>query len=63
MCDAWHANMDYGDDVSAAVFLNIGKAFDSINHDILLRKMEEQCGVSNVELKWIESYISNREQT
>ena len=62
MCDASHASMDCGD-VNAVVFLDIRKAFDSINHDILLRKMEEQFGVSNVELKWFESYISNREQT
>ena len=62
MCNAWHASMDCGD-VNAVVFLDIRKAFDSINHDILLRKMEEQFGVSNVELKWFESYISNREQT
>ena len=62
MCDAWHASMDCGD-VSAVVFLDIRKAFDSISHNILLRKMEEQFGVSNVELKWLASYISNREQT
>ena len=62
MCDAWHASMDCGD-VSAVVFLDIRKAFDSISHNILLRKMEEQFGVSNVELKWFASYISNREQT
>ena len=62
MCDAWHASMDCGD-VSAVVFLDIRKAFDSISHNILLRKMEEQFGVSNVELKWFVFYISNREQT
>ena len=49
--------------MNAVVFLDIRKAFDSISHNILLRKMEEQFGVSNVELKWFASYISNREQT
>ena len=49
MCDAWHASMDCGD-VSAVVFLDIRKAFDSISHNVLLRKMEEQFGVSNVGL-------------
>ena len=58
MCE-WHASMDCGD-VSAVVFLDIRKAFDSINHNILLSNMEEQFGVSNVE--WFASYISNREQ-
>ncbi|CAB4022776.1 RNA-directed DNA polymerase from mobile element jockey-like, partial [Paramuricea clavata] len=61
MCDAWYTNMDNGD-LSGVVFLDIRKAFDSINHDILLRKMKEQFGVSNIEFKWFESYISNREQ-
>ena len=40
MCYAWHASMDCGD-VSAVVFLDIRKAFDSISHNILQRKMEE----------------------
>ena len=62
MCDAWQASMDCGD-VSAVVSVDIRKAFDSISHNILLRKMVEQLAVSNVELKWFASYISKREQT
>jgi hypothetical protein len=61
MCDAWYASMDNGD-LNGVVFLDICKAFDSINHNILLRKMEDQFGVSNIELKWFESYISDRKQ-
>ncbi|CAB4044749.1 Hypothetical predicted protein, partial [Paramuricea clavata] len=53
--------MDNGD-LNGVVFLDTRKAFDSINHNILLRKMKEQFGVLNIELKWFESYISNREQ-
>ena len=36
--------------------------FDSINHDILLNKMKKRFGISSIELKWSESYLSNREQ-
>ena len=61
MCDAWYARMDTVD-LNGVVFLDIRKAFDSINHNILLRKMKDQFGVSNIELKWFESYISDREQ-
>ena len=61
MCDAWYANMVNGD-LNRVVFLDIRKAFDSVNLNILLRKMKEQLGVSNIELKWFESYISNKEQ-
>ena len=61
MCDAWYENMDYGK-LNGVVFIDIRKAFDSINHNILLRKMKEQFGISNIELKLFESYLTDREQ-
>ena len=42
--------------------LDIKKAFDSINHGILLNKMKMRFGISSIELKWFKSYLSNREQ-
>jgi hypothetical protein len=60
MCDAWYENMDNGE-LNGVVFIDIRKAFDSINHNILLRKMKEQFWISN-ELKLFESYLSDREQ-
>ena len=44
------------------MFLDIRKAFDSINHNILVNKLETQFGISNNELKWFKSYLTNREQ-
>ena len=38
------------------------KAFDAINHAILLNKMKKCFCSSSIELKWFESYLSNREQ-
>ena len=61
MCDEWYANMDKGK-LNGVVFLDIRKAFDSINHNILLEKLETQFGISNNELKWFKSYLMNREQ-
>ena len=61
MCDAWYENIDIVE-LNGAVFIDIRKAFDSINHNILLRKMKEQFGISNIELKLFESYLSDREQ-
>ena len=59
MCDEWLENMDNGK-LNGVIFLDI----DSINHGILLNKMKKRFffGISSIELKWFESYLSNREQ-
>ncbi|CAB4005710.1 Hypothetical predicted protein [Paramuricea clavata] len=61
MCDTLYENMDNGQ-LSGVVFLDIRKAFDSIDHTILLQKMNDQFGIKNVELDWFKSYLTNREQ-
>ena len=61
MCDEWLQNMNKGK-LNEVVFLDIKKAFDCINHHILLNKMNEQFGISGMELKWFQSYLTNREQ-
>ena len=53
--------MDKGE-LNGVVFLDIRKAFDLINHKILLNKFETQFGISNNELNWFKSYLTNREQ-
>ena len=53
--------MDNGS-LNCVVFLDVQKAFDSVNHEILLNKMHEYFGMSGTQLKWFESYLSNREQ-
>ena len=61
ICDDLLNNMDQGK-ISCIVFLDIRKAFDSINHDILLQKMNDKFVFSCNELKWFKSYLNNREQ-
>lgn len=43
------------------VFCDLTRAFDCVNHGLLLRKLEN-CGVKDSILKWLETYLYNRKQ-
>jgi hypothetical protein len=49
MCDEWLQNIVNGN-LNCVVFLDVRKAFDSINHEILLQKMHDHFGIIGTEL-------------
>jgi hypothetical protein len=55
-----YKSLDEGE-ISIGLFLDLSKAYDLVNHDILLRKMARM-GIRRVVLKWFETYLENREQ-
>jgi hypothetical protein len=56
----WLVNMDEGL-INGVVFLHLKKAFDTVDHDIMIKKLEFY-GIKNTALRWFTSYLSHRIQ-
>ena len=57
----WFVNISKGY-LNAVVFLDVEKAFDTIDHNILRDKLSHY-GIVNEELSFFKSYLSNRKQS
>ena len=56
----WYLNIDNGL-INMAVFIDLAKAFDTVSHTILLKKLELY-GLRGRTLDWFSSYLFNRQQ-
>jgi len=60
LIDSWLTDIDDGKCIGA-IFLDLKKAFDLVDHDILLKKMK-MYNFSENTIKFFKSYLSNRTQ-
>ena len=52
--------MDHGK-LTGAVFVDLQKAFDAVDHSIILKKLPYYC-INGTELSWVKSYLQDRYQ-
>ena len=53
--------LEHGENVEI-IYLDFAKAYDKLDHQILLMKLEK-IGIKGNNLKWIKSWLTNRKQS
>jgi hypothetical protein len=57
----WMEATDDGETIIAAVFLDFKRAFETVDRELLLYKLE-RIGIGGIVLKWFRDYLVNRKQ-
>ena len=60
LIDTLNDNLNKGN-ISLGVFIDLKKAFDTVDHQILLEKLTN-CGIQGRVIAWIKKYLENRSQ-
>lgn len=47
-------------DIAILVLLDLSAAFDTVDHAILIDRLEKWVGITGIALNWFSSYLSNR---
>ena len=50
-------------EIAVLVLLDLSAAFDTIDHETLLHRLEHQFGIGYKSLSWMRSYLTDRYQT
>ena len=61
LTETWRRLVDEGN-VVALAFIDFKKAFDSVNHEILISKLQQNFGICDPFLTWLKSYLYDRRQ-
>ena len=48
--------------ISPVTFFDLSAAFDTVDHSILLSRLQNRFGIRNTALNWFHSYLHSREQ-
>ena len=57
----WIVMKDKGKVILLAL-LDLSAAFDTVNHDILIERLQRDYGISDTAAKWFNSYLRDRDQ-
>ena len=60
-CDPCYTALDSGN-IAALALLDLSAAFDTVDHRILLHRLQKSFGLSGSALAWFMSYLSQRQQ-